>query len=404
MASACLYFVRRAAARRRRAWVWVWVEFANRRCCSGSRVAGDAMDTKSAPGEDVKDLFPRNLGRKIVPAVLVAIVAYAALFVFADAEATVREMARVPSRAVLAACLLSLLSFFVRALRWHALLRRVRSNVPFFDSVLVNFAGLAMTITPGKAGEVIKSLLLKEAFEVPVAESAPIVMLERLADLVAIVLLGGVALLLVPGAATAGVVTVAGGIALALLVAALPRALEHVPHRLAKVRFIAPRREKLQSSFRALGALVSPGSYLPALGLSLVAWGVQSLTVWLLAATYPEIEISVVDGVVAYCAPLLAGALALVPGGLGATEASMAGVLVVLAGSTSVLSVAAALTVLVRLVTFWLAVAVGLVALATWRLRRTGIPLSQRMIPSYRRMRSLERSESSLAASQDIEE
>src|SRR5687768_17776427 len=41
---------------------------------------------------------------------------------------------------------------------------------------------------------------------------------------------------------------------------------------------------------------------------------------------FPEFAISVVDGIVAYCAPLLAGALALVPGGLGATEASMAGI------------------------------------------------------------------------------
>src|SRR5690606_20785398 len=123
----------------------------------------------------------------------------------------------------------------------------------------------------------------------------------------------------------------------------------------------------------ALGALVVPSAYLPALGLSLVAWGIQSVTVWLLAQAFPEFAISLVDGIVAYSAPLLAGALALVPGGLGATEASMAGMLVVLAGSSSALSVAAALTVLVRLVTFWLAVIVGLVALGAWRLRRARV-------------------------------
>ena len=179
-----------------------------------------------------------------------------------------------------------------------------------------------------------------------------------------------VALMFVPGAVAAGIVTVAGGIVIALLIAILPRVFDYIPERLLNARFVAPRRAKLQSSFEALGALVAPGAYLPALGLSIIAWGIQSVTVWLLAQAFPEIAISVVDGIVAYCAPLLAGALALVPGGLGATEASMAGVLVVLAGSSSVLSVAAALTELVRLVTFWLAVVVGLGALGAWRMRR----------------------------------
>lgn len=330
------------------------------------------METPPTLADD-KDLFPRHLGRKLVPVVVVAIAAYLALFLLADADATVREMSRVSGRAIVFACLLSLASFFLRAVRWHALLRRVRSNVPFTDGVLVSFVGLAMTITPAKAGEVIKSLLLKDSFEVPVAQSAPIVMFERLADLVAVVLLGGVALMFVPGALAPGIVTVVGGVVLALLVGFLPRVFDYIPARVLNARLVAPRRAKLQSSFEALGALVVPSAYLPALGLSLVAWGIQSVTVWLLAQAFPEFAISVVDGIVAYCAPLLAGALALVPGGLGATEASMAGMLVVLAGSSSALSVAAALTVLVRLVTFWLAVIVGLVALGAWRLRRARV-------------------------------
>src|SRR5690554_7299264 len=93
----------------------------------GWTASGDSMETPSTLADD-KDLFPRHLGRKLVPVVVVAIAAYLALFLLADADVTVREMSRVSGRAIVFACLLSLASFFLRAVRWHALLRRVRSN------------------------------------------------------------------------------------------------------------------------------------------------------------------------------------------------------------------------------------------------------------------------------------
>src|SRR4029077_12374559 len=49
--------------------------------------------------------------------------------------------------------------------------------------------GFVMSVTPGKVGEVFKSLLLYEARGVSIARTAPIVIAERLTDLIALVLL-----------------------------------------------------------------------------------------------------------------------------------------------------------------------------------------------------------------------
>jgi uncharacterized protein (TIRG00374 family) len=92
--------------------------------------------------------------------------------------------------------------------------------------------------------------------------------------------------------------------------------------------------------------------------------------VWIIAGAVEGADISFADGLVAYCAPLLAGALALVPGGLGATEASMTGVLLALGGAGLSRSMAVAVTLLTRIVAFWFAVALGFAALVTWRIRR----------------------------------
>ena len=61
----------------------------------------------------------------------------------------------------------------------------------------------------------------------------------------------------------------------------------------------------------------------------------------------------------------LAGALAMIPGGLGVAEGSMTGLLVT-NGVDKTAAVAG--TMLIRLVTFWFAIALGLIALSFYGL------------------------------------
>jgi uncharacterized membrane protein YbhN (UPF0104 family) len=75
------------------------------------------------------------------------------------------------------------------------------------------------------------------------------------------------------------------------------------------------------------------------------------------------------ESCVAYSAPLLGGTIVLIPGGLGATEATMTGALVALSGQALTTSQATAIALIVRLVTFWWAIVVGAGALTFWRFR-----------------------------------
>ena len=87
------------------------------------------------------------------------------------------------------ALLLSLAGYGLRVIKWELYLRALSIRLPLLPSVLCFFAGMVMSITPGKVGEVLKSFLLRQAYEVPVARSAPIVVAERLTDLMALLLL-----------------------------------------------------------------------------------------------------------------------------------------------------------------------------------------------------------------------
>ena len=67
---------------------------------------------------------------------------------------------------------------------------RTNSRLLSRDCADILLAGLAMSITPGKVGEVLKSYLLRRKVGAPIHATAPAVLMERVTDVVAIALLG----------------------------------------------------------------------------------------------------------------------------------------------------------------------------------------------------------------------
>ncbi|HZE29413.1 MAG TPA: lysylphosphatidylglycerol synthase domain-containing protein, partial [Gaiellaceae bacterium] len=68
---------------------------------------------------------------------------------------------------------LTALNYLLRFWRWQRYLATLELEVPAGRSLSIFVAGLTMTITPAKLGELLKSGLLKRGFDVPVRRSAP---------------------------------------------------------------------------------------------------------------------------------------------------------------------------------------------------------------------------------------
>jgi glycosyltransferase 2 family protein len=318
---------------------------------------------------ETSHLFGKQLVRKLILPVVFAVIVYAALLFYGDAFAIFRGLDALPITALGWALLVSAASFGVRALRWQFYLGVMKIRVPVPDSLLLFLAGLGMSITPGKAGELLKSLLLKERHDVPVARSGPIVVAERLTDFGALILLAFASALWSESA----IVVAALGALFVLLLFAFGRS--ELLGRLAVsvlclLPFVRRHREKLTIAHGSLRELWSVTSFSVAMLLAIFAWGLQALTVTLFADALRVPTLTLPGALIAYSAPLLAGSLALLPGGLGLTEASMAGTLRALSGMSA--TAAATITILTRLVTFWFAIVLGLTALGAWRLTRRG--------------------------------
>jgi uncharacterized protein (TIRG00374 family) len=152
--------------------------------------------------------------------------------------------------ALFAALGLALTNYVLRFVRWQVYLSRQSVSVPLASSALVFGAGLSLSITPAKLGELVKSYLLREMHDIPAPRTAPVVVAERVTDLVALLVLA------VIGVAGYGVdptlVAIAGALILCgLLLLAWPRptrALIDLATRPAKLqRLRAPLYETLEN-------------------------------------------------------------------------------------------------------------------------------------------------------------
>jgi uncharacterized membrane protein YbhN (UPF0104 family) len=240
---------------------------------------------------------------------------------------------------------LTFLGYLIRFWRWQVYLRRLEIAVPAWRSFWIFMAGQVAVLTPAKAGEVLKSVLLKRSYDVPIRRSAPIVLVERITDALGVVLVTVVAGSLAASSWPFVAATLAG--TAVLLVAVRTPFLD-------RFQVVADARA-------AAGQLLGPGLLALMTLASALAWFCICLSVYVCVRGL-DLDVSLADTTVAFSVAALAGALLFVPGGLGVTDASFTGLLRVLGDVPP--AGAAAATVLGRLSTLWFAVAFGLVALA----------------------------------------
>jgi glycosyltransferase 2 family protein len=262
---------------------------------------------------------------------------------------------------------LALANYAIRFVRWELYLRRQGVRVPPSASALVFGAGLSLSITPGKLGELVKSYLLRQLHDIPATRTAPVVVAERVTDLLALILLA-IAGVAGYGLAPSLVVVAASLTAGGLVLLAWPRPTRALIDLATRPRLVRRLRAPLHDVYGGLASLCRPGPLAAATALAVPAWGCECVGFALIVNAFPGAHVDLGLAIVIYASTTMAGALSFLPGGLGVTEGAMTMWLV---HSTARLDRATALdaTLLTRLATLWFAVVLGLVCLGAARRR-----------------------------------
>ena len=79
-----------------------------------------------------------------------------------------------------------LMSIIFRSYIQKLLLEQIGIKLPLKDNFLLFLSGLALIISPGGTGQVIKSYFLKEKYGIPISKSIPVILFERYYDLISI--------------------------------------------------------------------------------------------------------------------------------------------------------------------------------------------------------------------------
>jgi uncharacterized protein (TIRG00374 family) len=300
-----------------------------------------------------------RLKRNLVLALALGVAVYLVLAIFSGFDDLRKALDGFNYALVPAILGLVTLSYAGRFFRWLYYLKLLKVSVPVGLNAAIFAAGLSMTISPGKLGEVLKSVFVRQASGAPVARTAPAVVAERATDgtgMVAWGFLGAFALGLGPSTMVVFLAIAVLGIAV-LRSKRLSLLAERVLNKLPLLERFAPHLHDFHASSNEL---LAARPLVVGTLISFFSWGLECLGVYLCAVGL-GVDRPFLLVVFVFATSSLIGVLSMLPGGIGAVEAGLTGQFIAVAGLS--VSIAVALTLLIRLATLWFATLVGILGL-----------------------------------------
>lgn len=279
-----------------------------------------------------------------------------ALAVATGWQETMTQIARLSLLQVAALLGLSLFNYFARALRWHLFARKLVPSTNLIQNARHFLGGLAMSVTPGRLGELVRMRWLARETGISFDRSAPLMLADRASDLSAM----GILLALAIAASATGIVGAAPVAILALIAAFVATRADLLIACSGLVYRVVGRFPRLfarlRRAGRALAQFSTPGLLANATFLGALGWLAEGVAFWLLLQ-WMGAEVAFSTAVAIFVFSTLAGGLTGAPGGVGGAEAAMVALLT-LEGVPLETSLPA--TAIIRLTTLWFAILIGL--------------------------------------------
>jgi len=312
----------------------------------------------------------KKIKKRLLISITLAALLYLGFTVYADFDQLIRAFEKFNWIWLPVVIVLTFFNYFMRFLKWHYYLNLLQVKIKTTDSLSIFFSGLIMSVTPGKMGELLKSYLVKEVTGTSVSKTAPVILLERLTDFVSLIIIAlvgayffefGKGIIVGTGIFFFALVIIIGNKKLALPV------IKFLEDKKILSKYIHSLHNAYDSSYRMLRGK----PLILMLLLSAVAWFFECLGYHLILINF-DINLGLLWASFSYAFSTIVGAITMMPGGLGATEGSLA-FLVIQKGFSKELAVAS--TFIIRVVTLWFAVLVGIVSISFYQLRFGRIPV-----------------------------
>ena len=251
------------------------------------------------------------------------------------------------------------LTWGVLFLRWNLLLKNSDIDIPLKDNFMIFISGFALGVTPGKVGELIKSQLLKNKFNIPRTKTAPLVIVERFYDFFAIAVISLFGILVFEYSIYIfGILII--GITIFLIVTSSEKIFLKFLNKIEKIKFLKNFSNELPKSFNVIQKSTRGKIFPLSITLSVIFWFLDSIIAYL---TLLSFGIDIIDYFVLmsiYTSSIILGVISFLPLGIGVVEGSLVGFLSL---NGIEFHLATAIVVFIRFFTRWIGVMAGFVGL-----------------------------------------
>ena len=302
--------------------------------------------------------------KKILVSLIAAGVIYLAFTLYADYKMVLSAFTQFNWYLLPPLLILSLLNYYTRFLKWDYYLSVINVQIKKIDSLSIFMSGLIMSITPVKIGELLKSYLVREVTKEPISKTAPVIFAERVTDFLSLLIIS------IIGAYTFdyGIVLSIGVsvfFIILIIIISNKKLCFSILNYLERLTMLKKYLQSIHNTYESSYQLLLPKPLLKMTIISLLAWGFECLGYYLILLNF-NIDFGFFWTSFSYAFATIAGAVSMLPGGLGVTEGSLTFLLVKKEISNST---AVATTLLVRVVTLWFAVLVGIVSVFFYQKR-----------------------------------
>ena len=251
------------------------------------------------------------------------------------------------------------LTWGVLFLRWNLLLKNSDIDIPLKDNFMIFISGFALGVTPGKVGELIKSQLLKNKFNIPRTKTAPLGIVERFYDFFAIAVISLFGILVFEYSIYIfGILTI--GITIFLIVTSSEKIFLKFLNKIEKIKFLKNFSNELPKSFNVIQKSTRGKIFPLSITLSIIFWFLDSIIAYL---TLLSFGIDIIDYFVLmsiYTSSIILGVISFLPLGIGVVEGSLVGFLSL---NGIEFHLATAIVVFIRFFTRWIGVMAGFIGL-----------------------------------------
>jgi len=300
----------------------------------------------------------KKLKKKIFISIIFGLIIFAGLAIYSDFNKILGILFIFDYKYLPLILILAPLNYCFRYIKWNYYLKKVNICISNKDNKLIFASALAMTVTPGKIGELLKSYLLKERYDISISQTAPLVMTERLTDGISMIILASFGVLIYDYGKGILFFVISFMLIIIYLVQS-PKIINTLINFLGKIKILKKHLESFKIFYKNTYTLFKIKPLLFAIIVGIISWSFEGVIIFLTLKAM-DTKISLLASVFIVSFSSIVGAISMLPGGLLAAEGSIFGLLLLMKIPKDIATVTAIIT---RFSTLWLGVLIGIIAL-----------------------------------------